>query len=195
LLHRLPGHSEQLAAVLNQGRSGGKYRYRYPPGERSSYPKRVAVLEAVLMWVENGERNGFPYGVPASARDTGVVNLPPDEIDIEPGDPSPPPGRYVRLSDEQSFAITAAKDRLHVFLADTHTAYEVRWVTNFDDLGQEVRTVERVREKVLEAANLRVRKGAVPLSETFTYTDGDPSGGYLVHGICVLATAATSGSR
>lgn len=139
------------------------------------------------MWVENGERRGSLYRVPESARDTGLVTVPADDVVVQPGDPIPPPGRYALLSDEQSLAVTV-RDPAPVFLNDSYAPSEVRWMRTFDDPSQEVRVIEEVRRNVTEAVDLRVREGAVSLSPTNTYTEDGPVGGYVVNGVCIIAT-------
>lgn len=142
---------------------------------------------AVLMWFDNGELRDAVGPVPGSCFDKGIVEVP---ADVQPGGAAAPlAGRYVPLPDEVSAAVTQ-RDPFRVFLVDSHRADEVRWMMHFDDRRDEAAVADQVRRQVTEAVELRIRAGARSVSPTLTYLDneGSPASGYVMHGLCIIAT-------
>ncbi len=82
------------------------------------------------------------------------------------------------------------RDPRAVFLQDTHRADEVSWFTQFDSEDQQVDTADRVYRKVVEAVEVARRGGAVPLGPSLTYATEASAGGYLMHGVCIVARPA-----
>ncbi len=137
----------------------------------------------LVVWVQDDTPEMIEYEAAQHELDSGVVMLPGDT------DAPAPPGRYVRLPDERALAMTP-RDPHAVFLQDTHRADEVSWVMQFDSEDQEVEVADRVYRKVVEAVEVARRGGAVPLGPSTTYATDAPTGGYFMHGVCIVARPA-----
>jgi hypothetical protein len=49
---------------------------------------------------------------------------------------------------------------------------------------------DQVRRKVQEAVELEIADGAVAIGPTTTHVTQSPTGGFLMHGVCVIAREA-----
>ncbi len=137
----------------------------------------------LVVWVNDDTPEMIEYEAAQHELDSGVLTLPEDT------DAPAPPGRYLRLPDERAVAMTP-RDPRAVFLQDTHRADEVSWFTQFDSEDQQVDTADRVYRKVVEAVEVARRGGAVPLGPSLTYATEASAGGYLMHGVCIVARPA-----
>ncbi len=138
----------------------------------------------LVVWVDDEASEMIEYGdAEQDELDSGVLTIPEDT------DTPAPPGRYLRLPDERATAMTP-RDPRTVFLQDTHRADEVSWFTQFDSEYQQAETADRVYRKVVEAVEIAQRSGAAPLGPSLTYATKASTGGYLMHGVCIVARPA-----
>ena len=136
----------------------------------------------LLIWIEGRDRRLADFAVAEHDLDVGVVHVPP-------GDQGPPAGRYLRLDEDRSAVITPQQPR-PVLVRDTHSTSEKSWVKPFVSPDDEVMLADQVRRKVQEAVELEIADGAVAIGPTTTYVTQSPTGGLLMHGVCVIAREA-----
>lgn len=139
----------------------------------------MSQLPVMLVWVQDGGVGRYDYLVDENDADVEAIVVPPD---VE----EPPPGRYLRLSDDRSEIMTPHEFR-PVLLRHTHSALETYCIVPFDDPDDQVALAHEVASKVQEAVEIETARGAVPIGPTTTYVTASPEGGYVMHGVCVLA--------